>query len=101
MNRRRSPRPIEDDTNLTRVQDSTPPSMDLLCPDDEAEIERQWRQAMDEGHPVSRRYLRNKLRAEFGRAADHWEGGAVLTYLTRHGSVPVDRAVGELVAGRL
>ena len=99
MSRRRSPR-TEDD-NQTRVMDQTPPSIDLLCPDDEAEIERQWRQAMDEGHPVSRRYLRNKLRAEFGRAADRWEGGAVLTYLRRHGSVPVDRAVGELVAGRL
>ena len=99
MSRRRSPR-TEDD-NQTRVMDQPPPSIDLLCPDDEAEIERQWREAMDEGHPVSRRYLRNKLRREFGRAADHWEGGAVLTYLTRHGSVPVDRAVGELVAGRL
>lgn len=100
----------ERSTHLTRAQDQNPAEhgtgapVDRLLPDDEAEIERQWQEAKAAGTPVSRRYLRERLRREFARAEDHWDGGAVLTYI-RHGggvsrSVPVD-PMAEQIASRL
>jgi len=91
--------------------DQTPPSIAEARLDDEAEawIDQQWQQMKDAGHPVSKRYLRQKLIAEWKRelAAEAVERGEVenpmhvLTYLTRSGSRPVDLAVGERVARRL
>lgn len=78
--------------------------IDPLLPGDEAEIERQWREARDAGTPVSRRFLRERLRREFARAEDHWDGGAFLTFVRRGGevtrSVPVD-PMAEQIAARL
>lgn len=82
----------------TRVPVQTPPSMGGVCPEDEAYIDRLWQEAKDAGQPVSRRFIRQKL----ANGQTDWDfGGHVLTYLTRQGSRPVDRAVGERVARRL
>ena len=100
----------ERDTHLTRVQDQNPAEhrtatpIDLLLPADEAEIERQWQEARDAGSPVSRRWLRERLRREFARAEDRWDGGPVMTFVRCRGdvtrSVPVD-PMAEQVASRL
>lgn len=69
-----------------------------LCPEDEAFVERLWQEAKAAGRPVSRRFIRQRLIA----GQTDWDfGGYVLTYLTRHGSRPVDGPVGERVASRL
>lgn len=95
------PRAQTTDTNTGT--DQTPPSMAPARLDDEAEawIDDQWQQMKDAGHPVSKRYLRQKLVAEWARELADESPSPVLTYLTRHGSVPVDTRVGEFVAGRL
>lgn len=82
----------------TRVTSQTPPSMGQLCPEDETFVERLWQEAKAAGRPVSRRFIRQRLIA----GQTDWDfGGHVLTYLTRHGSHPVDGTVGERVASRL
>ncbi|PFG17236.1 hypothetical protein ATK74_1799 [Propionicimonas paludicola] len=113
MSRRRSPRPIEDDTNDTRVIDQAPPSMgrgasiDDLGPEGEAWVEAQHAALMAAGTPVSRRTLRDRLLWLWEHPSEPATESpqSVLTIrrvvsgVSR--SVPVDRAVGELVAGRL
>lgn len=101
MSRRFTPR--EGDTNGTRVPDSTPLSIDTPCPDDEAYIEARWREAMDAGQPVSRRFIRQQLRASQARwdRAEADRLGSAPRYLRSRRSVAADPAVGEYVANRL
>jgi len=85
--------------------DQTPPSIGSARLDDEAEawIDDQWQQMKDAGHPVGKRYLRQKLLADWTRtlAAEAVAAGEiedpthVLTCLRRSGSRPVDMATGE------
>ena len=85
-------------TSTNTGTDQTPPSMGRSCPEDEAYIDQLWQEAKDAGQPVSRRFIRQKLM----NGQTDWDfGGHVLTYLTRQGSRPVDRAVGERVVRRL
>lgn len=105
MSRRRSPRDntnrtAPDQSHGTRAPDSTPQSIGSACPDDDY-IEQLWAEAQASGHPVSRRYIRQRLAS----AQTDWDtGGPVLTYVTRRGeisrSVPAD-PIGERVASRL
>ena len=109
MSRRRSPR-TEDD-NQTRVMDQTPPSMgrgaSTLSAEDQAWVEEQHAALMAAGTPVSRRTLRDRRLWEIEHPYSPIleSSQSVLTVQRVMGgivrSVPVDRAVGELVAGRL
>ena len=111
MSRRRSPRPIEDDTNDTRVIDQAPPStgrgMSTLSAEDEVWIEQQHAALLAAGTPISRRRLRDRRLWEIEHPFQPVPESAqsVLTIRRMVGgvsrSVPVDRAVGEFVAGRL
>ena len=100
MSRRRSERAtITSDTGT----DQTPLSIDdaRLDADAEAWIEQRWQELRAAGCPVSRRTIRSRLLAEWARELDPEPATAALTYMTRHGSRPVDAAVGERVAARL
>lgn len=97
MSRRRTRR------DQTRVMDQTPPSMDeaRLDPEAEAWIDARHAELLAAGTPVSKRFLRRELERKWRRDAAAEDQAAVVTVI-RDGevmrSVPVDSAVGELVA---
>ncbi|MGC3954604.1 MAG: hypothetical protein QM804_10180 [Propionicimonas sp.] len=112
MSRRRSRRtdqPLGDGfADDTRVLDQAPQASAELCPEDAAWVESMWVYLRDAGSPVSRSALRRYLNLRRGseasqrgertilrRGHSNSTGGAVSR------SVPVDAAVGELVAARL
>lgn len=109
MSRRRSPR--AEDTTDTRVIDQAPPSMGRgvsdLSPEDEAWVEEQHASLMAAGTPVSRRTLRDRRLWEIEHPYQPVSESSQSVLTIRRlvsgvsHSVPVDRAVGELVAGRL
>lgn len=101
-----------DERNSTDTgTDQTPPSIGSPCLGAEAEawIDQRWQEMKDAGHPVSKRYLRQNLLADWKRTlmaeaiarGDVENPAHVLTHLTRSGSRPVDLATGERATNEL
>lgn len=92
-------------SSLDTGTSQTPPGIAAarpdLGPEAEAWIEDRHAEALAAGTPVSRRFLRQRLLREWRRELDPEPHSSVLTYLTRHGSVPVDSQVGERVTSHL
>lgn len=88
------------------IDDARPGADAYLGEEAEAWIDQEWLRLKLAGTPVSRRTIRSRLVAKWEQEAhaqavkdgEDEEYAPVLTIRRRHGSVPVDAAVGERVA---
>lgn len=93
-----TPNPRQGERQRDASRHKLSPSMGDLCPDELAA----YKAIRESGSYVTPSRVRAMYRAALASAnADHDFGAHVLTYLTKHGSRPVDLAVGERVTARM